>query len=273
MRPGRPRYSQCVTAAGDGTRSVPITLASGEGFFERPLHGLHIGLLAGPHVEADGALVDEHGEAGEGFVAAAAGFLDEGGFGGIGDGVADEEVAAGFGEVDGRHEVDVGEEADGSGVDEDVDVGADGVVARPGDEFGVGFGAGGEVSDHGAAAVGVAVDDGDFPGTSEGKFYGDGAGCARRLEDDDAFAAGIEMGLFAHAAEESALPSVFSPMSLPPSMRTVLTAPMMRASGMISSRSGMTAIFVGDGEVDAAEAHGAEAADGLGEGFRGGLRW
>ena len=215
----------------------------------------------GPVLDADDALVYEHAEAVEGAAAAGLGVAEEAGLGGVEDDVGDDLMGLEGGGV----EVEGGGfvvEADGGGVDDDVGVWGDGVVGGPGDVVGLGGGVGVDEVGKFGAACGVAIDDEEGGGVGEGEFDGDGAGGAACAEEDDGFAGGVDEGL--QGGEEAFAVGVFADELVASADDAVDGA--HEGGGLAEAvEEGDDGDFVGDGEVEAAEAEGAGAEDGGGE--------
>ena len=215
----------------------------------------------GPVLDADDALVYEHAEAVEGAAAVGLGVAEEAGLGGVEDDVGDDLMGLEGGGV----EVEGGGfvvEADGGGVDDDVGVRGDGVVGGPGEVVGLGGGVGVDEVGKFGAACGVAIDDEEGGGVGEGEFDGDGAGGAACAEEDDGFAGGVDEGL--QGGEEAFAVGVFADELVASADDAVDGA--HEGGGLAEAvEEGDDGDFVGDGEVEAAEAEGAGAEDGGGE--------
>ena len=102
-----------------------------EKLIQRLAHHAGVDVDAGPVLDADDALVDQHAQAVEHLAAARLGVADQPGARRIGDDVGDDHARRQRIEVEGEARVDIGKEADRGGVDDDVGAVRDAVGAAP----------------------------------------------------------------------------------------------------------------------------------------------
>ena len=233
-------------------------------FLERVAHNTRIGINAGPDLEPDYALVDQHTESIKCLATAAGSFAEEHGFRRIENDIGSHHVGVERPVVNRDASVSVAP-PDRRGIDDNVCALLDLVVSLPGDQLGGYVDTLIEQVDKLLTALGRPVDDRDFGSLGKPQFHSNGSRRAAGPQNHDFPSIGD--GQFSQRMDESFTLGVFANKLVTFTVDAVDGAHQLRCLAetvqMIDHR-----YFVWDGEVAAAEAHRPHASHSTAQVFR-----